>query len=181
MKTTTDSQETKQPNENEPTRKLSLVSEDQNSPLNSQPEVPTNGQTPTLPQMPPELNEQEQKHMAKMIRKMAKRGVPIPPGMAWNPLLRLEPNRPCPCLSGRKFKACCRDKLAATVPESVAKDFEAQMAKEDLVFLTPDNHAKIEARIAPHVKANLEKQQAELNERAENEKRKIDEALKKRH
>lgn len=57
------------------------------------------------------------------------------------------------------------------------------MAKEDLVFMTPDNKDKIAERIAPHVKANIERQQREANEKAAFEKREIDNALAntKRH
>lgn len=176
----------KSPTENEPMRKLSLVSEDQSSPANSQPEVQASGR-PSPEQlaemeklMNQELTPEEQKHFKKMMRKMEKQGIQIPPGFAKNPLLKLEPNRTCPCLSGKKFKVCCRDKLALIVPENVAKDFEVQMSKPDLVFMTPDNEAKIQKHIAPHVKAELEKQEKIANEKAAFEKRKIDEALKNR-
>jgi hypothetical protein len=63
------------------------------------------------------------------------------------------------------------------VPEDVAKEFEKQMALPDLVFMTPHNKAKIEARIAPHVKEELEKQQRIADEKAAFEKRKIDDAI----
>lgn len=63
------------------------------------------------------------------------------PGFRWNPLLTLPPNRTCPCLSGLKFKRCCRDTLPKAVPEKVAKQFEEQMAKPDLVFVTKANQA----------------------------------------
>lgn len=51
------------------------------------------------------------------------------------------------------------------------------MLKPDLVFLTPHNQAKIQARIAPHVKANLEAQQRREMEKGLAEKRRIDHAL----
>jgi hypothetical protein len=64
-------------------------------------------------------------------------------GFDWNPLLTLPPNRPCPCLSGLKFKRCCRRRLPRVVREDVAKAYRAEMAKPDLIFRTPENADKI--------------------------------------
>lgn len=64
-------------------------------------------------------------------------------GMEWNPLLSLPRNRQCPCLSGRKFKACCLPNLPRVVAAELAASIREQMRKPDLVFLTPDNEAKI--------------------------------------
>lgn len=175
-------------NENVTTQKLSLVSETKESPTDLPPEGQRNGlssqtQNATLPSQELELTKEDKKILAKMRKKMEKAGVKPAPGFAFNPLLKLEPNRPCPCLSEKKFKVCCRDKLAPFVTVEIAKEFEAQMAKEDLVFMTPDNKDKIAERIAPHVKANIERQQREANEKAAFEKREIDNALAntKRH
>lgn len=169
---TTEQSETQPPQENKPTPKLSLVSEGQNLPANSAPEAPANGQ-------PMELTPEEKKQMAKAMKAMEKRGMKPAPGFAWNPLRKLQPNIPCPCLSGKKFKVCCRDQLAPIVEESVAKQFAEQMQKEDLVFLTPDNHDKIQARIAPHVKAELDKQAAIAREKEIAAKAEIDRAMAK--
>lgn len=64
-------------------------------------------------------------------------------GMEWNPLLTLSRNRPCPCLSGRKFKTCCLPKLPRVVAKEQAVSIREQMKKPDLVFITPENEAKI--------------------------------------
>lgn len=64
-------------------------------------------------------------------------------GYEWNPLRTLPPNQPCPCLSGRKFKKCCKDGLPLAVPKGVADQFRAQMKKPDLVFLTKTNGEKV--------------------------------------
>jgi hypothetical protein len=128
---------------------------------------------------PRELSEIEQKILAKKIKELERSGMKPMPGFAWNPLKTLNPNRPCPCLSEKKFKACCLDKLAPVVSQALADDFKIQMEKPDLVFMTPDNEAKIKDRIAPHVQAQMKKQMAEMNERAEQEKRRIDDALSK--
>src|SRR4051812_25939384 len=70
-------------------------------------------------------------------------GIKPRPGLVWNPLLRLPPNRKCPCQSGLKFKKCCRDKLPKAVPEKDADNFKLQMAKPDLVFITKENQEKL--------------------------------------
>lgn len=82
-----------------------------------------------------------------LARQIAKRSAANPhkqvskpkPGFARNPLLTLPRNNKCPCLSGKKFKKCCLNKLPRVIPESLAKNFEEQMSKPDLVFVTADN------------------------------------------
>lgn len=69
------------------------------------------------------------------------------PGFEWNPLLNLPRNRPCPCLSGKKFKACCLNKLPRAVPESLAKQYVEQMGKPDLIFLTKENEHKVKKAV----------------------------------
>lgn len=176
---------TSQPkSENEKTPKLSLVSETKESPTDSQLVDQANGQpTPTPNEMLPseqlELTKEDKKVLAKMRKQMERQGVKPAPGFTFNPLLKLGPNIPCPCLSEKKFKVCCRDQLAPFVTIEVAKSFEEQMAMPDLVFMTPHNKEKIAARIAPHVKENLKKQQQIADEKAAFEKRKIDDALSK--
>lgn len=64
-------------------------------------------------------------------------------GFVWNPLLKLARNRPCPCLSNRKFKQCCLNKLPKAIPESLAKDYREQMAKPDLIFITKENEERV--------------------------------------
>jgi hypothetical protein len=71
------------------------------------------------------------------------------PGFQWNPLLTLPRNRPCPCLSGKKFKVCCIGHLPKVVPEKLADEYREQMNKPDLVFLTPENQEEVKKRIEP--------------------------------
>lgn len=66
-------------------------------------------------------------------------------GFAWNPLLTLPRNRPCPCLSGKKFKACCLNRLPKAIPEKLVSIYREQMSKPDLVFVTPTNQEKLKA------------------------------------
>jgi len=73
------------------------------------------------------------------------------PGCEWNPLLRLPPNRPCPCLSGKKFKKCCRDKLQRAVPSDLAKQYRAQMDMPNLVFLNDENREIVKAMADPAI------------------------------
>ena len=68
-------------------------------------------------------------------------------GYADNPLLKLPPNSKCPCLSGKKFKACCREMLPPVVTVALAAEYAKQMAKPDLVFNTPHNQEAIAARV----------------------------------
>lgn len=70
------------------------------------------------------------------------------PGFVWNPLVQLPRNRPCPCLSGLKFKACCLPRLPKVVLQKDADAFKEQMAKPDLVFMTAENKERIEAMAA---------------------------------
>lgn len=80
--------------------------------------------------------------LAQLPRKSPTGMVPLP-GFAWNPLFKLPRNRPCPCQSGRKFKACCLPRLPKAVPIEEAKAYADQMTKPDLVFLTKENEARI--------------------------------------
>lgn len=66
------------------------------------------------------------------------------PGYSWNPLLKLEPNRKCPCQSGLRFKKCCRDKLQRAVPKKQAEQLKKQMLLPDLVFVTENNKKQLE-------------------------------------
>lgn len=70
------------------------------------------------------------------------------PGYTWNPLLGLPRNRPCPCLSGAKFKQCCLHKLPKAIPIEAAEEFIEQMKKPDLVFVTRENEEYLKARAA---------------------------------
>src|SRR5258706_166668 len=60
-------------------------------------------------------------------------------GHQWNPLRKLERNRPCPCLSGKKFKNCHLNLLPLTVTNADADKFREQMARPDLIFVTKEN------------------------------------------
>lgn len=71
------------------------------------------------------------------------------PGYQWNPLLGLPRNKPCPCLSGKRFKACCLGRLPKVVADAVAKQYREQMAKPDLVFLTRENQEEVRKRVDP--------------------------------
>jgi len=70
------------------------------------------------------------------------------PGMAFNPLLKLPRNMTCPCLSGKKFKACCLNKLPMAVPVADAKSYAEQMEKPYLVFETADNMEQVKEFLA---------------------------------
>lgn len=61
------------------------------------------------------------------------------PGFEWNPLRSLPRNLPCPCQSGKKYKACHLDKMPLVVPVAVANDYREQIAKPGLVFRTKEN------------------------------------------
>lgn len=69
-------------------------------------------------------------------------------GFARNPLLGLPRNEPCPCRSGKKFKVCCLRTLPEVVPEVVAAQHRQQMSRPDLVFMTQENQASLQAEIA---------------------------------
>lgn len=81
-------------------------------------------------------------------------GMKVMPGWAWNPLLTLPRNQPCPCRSGLKFKTCCLRKLPKVVTIQDAEIFKAQMLKPDLVFITKENEAKIAAEANAALQAN---------------------------
>jgi hypothetical protein len=65
------------------------------------------------------------------------------PGFTHNPLLKLPRNRKCPCLSGKKFKACHLPLLPRVVSQDDAEKFSKQMRQDDLVFITKENEALI--------------------------------------
>ena len=79
--------------------------------------------------------------------KLRQAAIPLK-GFAWNPLLSLPPNQPCPCRSKRKFKKCCLLILPRIVTEDNAKAYAEQMKKPDLVFLTPENKTQVEGELA---------------------------------
>lgn len=60
-------------------------------------------------------------------------------GYAWNPLRQIPRNNPCPCRSGRKFKACCLNTLPPVVPEKAAEIYREQMNRPELIFVTKAN------------------------------------------
>lgn len=95
----------------------------------------------------------------QLLRKQADRAWKLPLGFQLNPLLKLEPNRPCPCLSGVKFKRCCRPKLPPVLTDAIANEWKRQMSHPDLVFLTEDNRERIKEKAAPHICEALEKQE----------------------
>lgn len=66
------------------------------------------------------------------------------PGMAWNPLLRYPRNRMCPCLSGKKFKACCLLTLPRVVPSAVAKTYAEAIASGKPLHFIQDEEKKPE-------------------------------------
>jgi hypothetical protein len=104
----------------------------------------------TSTSLPPKTNLHE---IAEAENKRSKMAWKPGPGFTWNPLLKLPRNRQCPCLSGKKFKACCLDTLPRVVTEKDARRYAVQMAKPDLVFLTKENEEKVKRRIAPEVKS----------------------------
>lgn len=63
-------------------------------------------------------------------------------GFVRNPLLGLPRNEPCPCRSGKKFKACCLPTIAEQafyIPENVAASYEKAMHEPDFMFMTEAN------------------------------------------
>lgn len=85
--------------------------------------------------------------------RVGKQAFALVPGHVWNPLRALPRNRPCPCLSGKKFKACCLANLPLAVREADAKIYIEQMQKPDLVFMTQENEARIKAIAEAHAGA----------------------------
>jgi hypothetical protein len=76
------------------------------------------------------------------------------PGYTHNPLLKLSRNMLCPCLSGKKFKACCLGALPRLVTVREAEIYSEAMLKPDLVFQTPANKEKLEKLAATLLNAN---------------------------
>lgn len=72
-------------------------------------------------------------------------------GFAWNPLLTLPRNIPCPCRSGKKFKACHLNMLPRVIPEKFAKRYREQMRAKDLVFLTKENEKEIAGEVGQEI------------------------------
>lgn len=105
-----------------------------------------------LPNEPSSLEDSAVESEVKVVSKLPKRQpertfIAPMPGFVWNPLLTLPRNRPCPCLSGLKFKACCLHKLVKAVTPEVAKSYREQMSAPDLVFITQDNGKKVQRRL----------------------------------
>jgi hypothetical protein len=82
-------------------------------------------------------------------------------GHAWNPLRKLSRNRLCPCLSGKKFKACCLNSLPPVVTAKEAEIYKKQMLLPDLIFLTKANEEKTKHLVAEQIKENECKSQDE--------------------
>lgn len=57
-------------------------------------------------------------------------------GFAWNPLIKIERNRPCPCGSGKKFKLCHLPEMPRIIPEEMAKEYHAAMRTVALIKFT---------------------------------------------
>jgi hypothetical protein len=64
------------------------------------------------------------------------------PGMAWNPLLGLPRNSPCPCGSGLKFKKCHLSKLPMAVPKKVADLWKKIIATHKQIRFVTDDKQK---------------------------------------
>lgn len=97
--------------------------------------------TPLRDLLPPTTEEVKAalKHLYKIPGTSKRLAIQLKKGYAWNPLLTLPRNRPCPCLSGKKFKQCHLNLLPRIVLEKDAESFKKQMAKPDLVFKTQEN------------------------------------------
>lgn len=104
--------------DDEPKTKLSLLGPEGTIPV-SQSTIASESLTVPRPSMPAQLR------------------------MVPNPLRSLPRKSPCPCRSGKKFKLCCLIKLPAMVFDGLAEQYREQMAKPDLVFLTPDNAEEV--------------------------------------
>jgi hypothetical protein len=97
------------------------------------------------------IEESEQKFLKECEESSHKMAFKPAPGLTWNPLRTLDPNRKCPCQSGIKFKKCCLDKLAPVVTVKEAENYRLQMSKPDLVFLNDKNEEKIKHMVAPQI------------------------------
>jgi hypothetical protein len=64
--------------------------------------------------------------------------------------------------------------LAPVVTEEDAKKFAEQMAKPDLYFLTEANEKIVRARLTPEVRAQIDKEQKEFDERQERAKKTLE-------
>jgi len=93
------------------------------------------------PDTKPTLTAKEELRVSpNTIRRQA---LALMPGMEWNPLRTLDRNRPCPCLSERKFKVCCLPTLPVAVTAKQAAEIKIAMSKPDLVFATRENQGKL--------------------------------------
>jgi len=88
----------------------------------------------TLPQALKSLTSREKKRMDPTRMAMSPK-----PGFIWNSLKKLPRNMPCPCQSGKKFKACHLNMLPPVVPEKIAKSYiEAMKRPGGIKFLIDD-------------------------------------------
>lgn len=55
----------------------------------------------------------------------------LKPGFAWNPLLTLPRNIPCPCGGGKKFKHCHLPNMPRAIPEKLATEWAKELKKVD--------------------------------------------------
>lgn len=63
----------------------------------------------------------------KILRKMNRLASKPKPGYAYNPLVKIPRNNPCPCQSGKKFKRCCLEMVPKIVSAEDAQKFSALM------------------------------------------------------
>lgn len=63
-------------------------------------------------------------------------------GFAWNPLLKIPRNVPCPCDSGKKFKACHLLSMPRVVPQSLADEYKKGMAHVEIIKFIGDEKDK---------------------------------------
>jgi hypothetical protein len=61
-------------------------------------------------------------------------------GFAWNPLLGLPRNMPCPCDSGKKYKHCHLLTMPRAIPIKLAMEYKAGMKNPFAVKFTEDKH-----------------------------------------
>lgn len=59
-------------------------------------------------------------------------------GYVWNPLLKFPRNLPCPCDSGKKFKACHLSQLPPVVPPKAAEQIREAMRMPEAVKFVED-------------------------------------------
>ncbi len=75
----------------------------------------------------------------------------LKPGYAWNPLLGVDRNIPCPCGSGAKFKKCHLLKMPRAIPEDLAAQYKAALrSSQNIQFIEDEKELENEEASQPN-------------------------------